>query len=119
LRTFYFTYDKRYRFGWELGYRRTFTDYLDDVGQTYPVNALTGEPFYDQTPYLAGQYGNKSTQELFADKSYSFILDELKARGLAGDPNLNAELATHIQGMSLSEFLNYITPYINNPSNAA
>ncbi|CAA6826561.1 MAG: Unknown protein [uncultured Aureispira sp.] len=105
--------------GFEVGFRPTFTDYLDDVGQTYPVNALTGEPFYDQTPYLAGQYGNKSTQELFADKSYSFILEDLKARGLVGDPNLNTELATHIEGMSLSEFLNYITPYIDNPNNAA
>lgn len=104
--------------GFEVGFRPTFTDYLDDVGQTYPVNALTGEPFYDQTPYLAGQYGNKSAQELFADKSYSFILDELQARGLAGDPNLNAELATHVQGMTLSEFLNYITPYIDNPGTA-
>jgi opacity protein-like surface antigen len=59
--------------GFEVGFRPTFTDYLDDVGQTYPVNALTGEPFYDQTPYLVGQYGNKSKQELLADKTYEYI----------------------------------------------
>lgn len=32
----YFTFMKRHRFGWELGYRTTFTDYLDDVSTTFP-----------------------------------------------------------------------------------
>lgn len=31
----YFTFDKKHRFGWEIGYRTTFTDYLDDVSTTY------------------------------------------------------------------------------------
>ena len=31
----YFTYDKTWRFGWELSWRTTFTDYLDDVSTTY------------------------------------------------------------------------------------
>lgn len=32
---FYFTLDKVNRIGWELGWRTTFTDYLDDVSTTY------------------------------------------------------------------------------------
>ena len=43
--------------GFEIGFRPTFTDYLDDVGQTYPVNALTSEPFYNQDPYIVSEYG--------------------------------------------------------------
>ncbi len=31
----YFTLNKTHRIGWELGYRFTFTDYLDDVSTTY------------------------------------------------------------------------------------
>lgn len=35
---FYFTYKKQYRFGWEFGWRTTFTDYLDDASTTYPAD---------------------------------------------------------------------------------
>lgn len=31
----YFTHKKTHRFGWEIGYRTTFTDYLDDVSTNY------------------------------------------------------------------------------------
>ncbi|NEN24040.1 outer membrane beta-barrel protein [Cryomorpha ignava] len=31
----YFTHKKIHRFGWEIGYRTTFTDYLDDVSTNY------------------------------------------------------------------------------------
>ena len=99
--------------GIEVGFRPTFTDYLDDVGQTYPVNALTGQPFYDQTPYLSGEYGDKSAQELFSDKSYQYILDDLQTRAANGDPNLDAELSTHLNDMTLSQFLNHYADYFD------
>jgi hypothetical protein len=40
----YFTHRNRFKIGWELGWRTTFTDYLDDVSSTYadPTN-LTNE----------------------------------------------------------------------------
>lgn len=79
--------------GFEIGFRFTFTDYLDDVGQTYPVNALNGEPFYDQNAYLDGAYGNKSAQELFADKTYAYIAEQ--------------------RGQSLSEYLNLLVPVLS------
>jgi hypothetical protein len=34
---FYFTINKRYRIGWDLNWRTTFTDYLDDVSTKYPT----------------------------------------------------------------------------------
>ena len=36
---FYFTYNRTFRFGWELGYRQTFTDYLDDISSVYATDA--------------------------------------------------------------------------------
>ena len=32
---FYYTIDKQQRIGWELGWRTTFTDYLDDISTVY------------------------------------------------------------------------------------
>jgi hypothetical protein len=35
---FYFTFNKRHRFGYELNYHKTFTDYLDDISGQYPAD---------------------------------------------------------------------------------
>jgi hypothetical protein len=44
---FYFTKDRVFRIGWELGIRKTFTDYLDDVSTSYAapeaLNPLAAE----------------------------------------------------------------------------
>jgi hypothetical protein len=34
---FYLTFNKRNRFGFELSYRKTFTDYIDDISGNYPA----------------------------------------------------------------------------------
>lgn len=44
---FYFTFNKRNRFGFEFNYMKTFTDYLDDISGDYPDVAPTD-------PYVAG-----------------------------------------------------------------
>jgi hypothetical protein len=36
---FYFTFDKKHRIGFEANYRKTFTDYIDDISGNYPVKA--------------------------------------------------------------------------------
>lgn len=42
---FYFTIHKKHRIGYELNYRTTFTDYLDDISGNYPDNpSLSGDP---------------------------------------------------------------------------
>lgn len=33
---FYFTFDKKHRLGFEMNYRKTFTDYIDDISGNYP-----------------------------------------------------------------------------------
>jgi hypothetical protein len=32
---FYYTFKNKHRFGWEFGWRKTFTDYLDDISTNY------------------------------------------------------------------------------------
>ncbi len=59
---FHFTYRKKHRFGWELNWRTTFTDYLDDISQGW------GDPS-KMTP-LGAQMSNRSGEldpDLFAD----------------------------------------------------
>lgn len=40
---FYFTFNKKNRIGFELNYRKTFTDYLDDISGNYPADP--GDPY--------------------------------------------------------------------------
>ena len=52
---FHFTYRKKHRFGWELNWRTTFTDYLDDVSSSWgdPANmSATGAALSNRTPEL-------------------------------------------------------------------
>lgn len=42
---FYFTFNKKHRIGWELNYRKTFTDYLDDISGQYPSDP--GDPYLE------------------------------------------------------------------------
>lgn len=51
----YFTYSKVHRFGWEIGYRTTFTDYLDDISTEYADGS-------DLSP-LGSELSNRTTPE--------------------------------------------------------
>ncbi len=44
---FYFTFNKKHRLGFEANYRKTFTDYIDDISGNYPETA-------PKDPYAAG-----------------------------------------------------------------
>lgn len=69
--------NKNWVFGWELGWRKTFTDYLDDVSTTYPNLA-------DQRD----RYGDLSAN--LSDRSWelSGIGEPLSGEGdMRGDPN--------------------------------
>jgi len=54
----YFTHNKQHRFGWEIGYRTTFTDYLDDVSTSY---ASPSEVSQDNNA-LAYQLSNRTDE---------------------------------------------------------
>ncbi len=59
---FHFTYRKKHRFGWELNWRTTFTDYLDDISQGW------GDPSKMTT--LGAALSNRTVEldpDLFAD----------------------------------------------------
>jgi len=91
---FKFAVHSNLNIGFEVGFRKTFTDHLDDVGDTYAVDALSGESLYDQTPYRDGEYnlvsnvrdidGNiissstrsLSYQELMADGTYLYLMNQ-------------------------------------------
>jgi hypothetical protein len=52
---FHFTKSRRHRFGWDFGWRTTFTDYLDDASTTYIDQSGAGtetQLMFDQHPYL-------------------------------------------------------------------
>ncbi len=55
---FYFTFNKKHRIGFEMNYRKTFTDYLDDISGNYPA-APSGNAYNDglvlRTPELGAQ----------------------------------------------------------------
>jgi len=59
---FYFTLNRKFRIGWELGWRKTFTDYLDDISGTYPTTPLTNP--------LAAALSNRSNSYITNDPSY-------------------------------------------------
>jgi hypothetical protein len=53
---FHFTFKRRHRIGWDLGWRTTFSDYIDDASTVYAdPNELPSElavDFANQRPYL-------------------------------------------------------------------
>jgi len=87
---FYFTFDKRHRIGFEMNYRKTFTDYLDDISGNYPAGNPGGNPddFYirtkqldtDDNAYLSHDWGYKRGDKTHKDAymtvslSYSYVI---------------------------------------------
>ena len=59
----YYTKNRQYRIGWEVGWRKTFTDYLDDVSTTYADPGKLGNP-------LAQDLSNR-TDELDIDPRFA------------------------------------------------
>jgi len=73
----YMTFNKRWRVGWELCWRTTFTDYLDDVSTVYGL-----DPAATTTDPLANEFVNQA--------AYQGLLDEVNANnGVDGDVSLN------------------------------
>jgi hypothetical protein len=61
--------------GFEVGFRKTFTDYLDDVGNTYAVD-LNGNVQYGSDAYRDGLFGNLSERQLMADRTYEYLVQQ-------------------------------------------
>ncbi len=59
----YFTHKKVHRIGWEIGYRTTFTDYIDDVSTNYARDNQLAQGNLE----LARAMSNRTTPESLAD----------------------------------------------------
>jgi hypothetical protein len=53
------TLQKKHRFGWELSWRTTFTDYLDDISSVYPDPSMLNSPEAIALSNRRGEVGNR------------------------------------------------------------
>lgn len=74
---FYFTQKRHHRFGWEMGWRITLTDYLDDVSTVYADPALLGSP---EAVALANRHDEIAIDDL-ADVPSSLYYEPGQKRG--------------------------------------
>lgn len=81
---FYFTFDKNYRIGFDLSWRTTFTDYLDDVSTTYANEASLPSP-------LAIELANRTDELAFVDAAFA---ENFTAGNKRGDPSHNDSYLT-------------------------
>src|SRR5690606_28133505 len=78
----FITYKRQHRFGWEMGWQTTFTDYLDDISGFYPDISAVGDP---------------NLYDIFTSRSNEIPPSELPGGGIAnygpgakrGDPSHN------------------------------
>jgi hypothetical protein len=83
----YFTFDKTWRVGWELSWRTTFTDYIDDISTTY-TDPSTLEP--DAIAFVSQSY--EALINEINDPLAGSIQDHMYVDGFAtkrGDPTHN------------------------------
>jgi hypothetical protein len=73
---FYFTVHKKHRIGYELNYRTTFTDYLDDISTTYPE-----DPSMSGDPSLSRRIDELGTASDFENKGLYYSHDWGQKRG--------------------------------------
>ncbi|MCH2042554.1 MAG: DUF6089 family protein [Saprospiraceae bacterium] len=84
-----FAINSHLNLGIEIGFRKTFTDYIDDVSNTYMYDALSDQYMYEavgETPYNAGFFGDKSARELMADRTPEYVWEQAVANGTTVDP---------------------------------
>jgi hypothetical protein len=78
------THNKRYRIGWEIGWRTTFTDYLDDVSSSFGNPTLMRE----QGNPVGADLSNR-TYEKFDYHPNGYTHNAFSAGAIRGDPTDN------------------------------
>ncbi|MBI4947521.1 MAG: hypothetical protein HY840_14100 [Bacteroidetes bacterium] len=80
---FFFTFNKKYRIGWEFNWRTTFTDYLDDVSTNYPKdpNVLSplGQALSNRNPELS--YSDNASLPAKENYVYDPVTNPVAKRG--------------------------------------
>jgi hypothetical protein len=82
-----FTLSKTYRIGFEVGWTKTFTDYLDDASNKYPTQAQ-----WNNMSPLAQYFSDRTTQAL-AEK-YGIATNNYGPGQKRGDPSQNDSFLT-------------------------
>src|ERR1051326_3272649 len=83
---FFFTM-KKYRVGWEINWRTTFTDYLDDVSTVYPEASELGSN-------LASELSNRNDELVYSKNSDLPAPQNYAAGSKRGDPTHNDSYVT-------------------------
>jgi hypothetical protein len=79
---FFYTHKKKYRIGWEINWRTTFTDYLDDVSTTYPHPSALSSP-------LAAALSNRNDELDYSSDASLPPSENYSAGSKRGDPRHN------------------------------
>lgn len=77
----FYTFSRNHRFGWEIGWRYTFTDYIDDVSGYYPDPADLAS---DEARRLSNRSDEVADNPLAADLVQFFTIG-----GVRGNPEAN------------------------------
>ena len=89
----FFTFNKEWRIGWELAWRTTFTDYLDDISTNYRDPAT----FTDATAIAFASQSNQALVTEIADPASGSVNDHRYQNGFAtkrGDSTNNDSYLT-------------------------
>lgn len=91
----HFTFNKKWRFGWELSWRTTFTDYLDDISTNYAKPDSPQEAaFVNQTtPQLIADINSQNPGADLNVVSFQYI-DNVAKQPKRGDPTHNDSYLT-------------------------
>ncbi len=100
---FYFTINKYYRIGWNLNWRTTFTDYLDDISTSYADPSTLSSPLAvalsDRTDHAAANAYGASLNPPSPGYGYnygygSYLVDGNQHFNKRGDPTHNDSFIT-------------------------
>ncbi len=97
---FHFTFKRRHRFGWDLGWRTTFTDYLDDASTVYEDPALMPDGLTGAAALMYDQshWAYVVDPSLPAPQNYGWWEDtpgpSKKPKNVRGDPTHNDSYLT-------------------------
>jgi hypothetical protein len=91
----HFTFNKSWRLGWELSWRTTFTDYIDDVSTNYGLpDTKLGQEFAGQTYQgLLNQINKDNPTANLHINNFQYI-DGAKKQSKRGDPTHNDSYLT-------------------------
>jgi len=67
---FYFTFNKKNRIGFEINYRKTFTDYIDDISGSYPSTPSDNDPIVFRNRELKGSQLDVNNPGLINSHTY-------------------------------------------------